>query len=49
MKIFCKKDVLKNFAKVTGKHQCWRPFFNKVAVFQHVTLMKRDFDTGVFL
>ena len=29
--VFCKKDVLKNFAKFTGKHLCQRLFFNKVA------------------
>ena len=23
----CKKRVLKNFAKFTGKHMCWSPFF----------------------
>ena len=29
--VFCKKDVLRNFAKPTGKHLCQRLFFNKVA------------------
>ena len=29
--VFCKKGVLKNFAKFTGKHLCKRLFFNKVA------------------
>ena len=29
--IFCKKGVLKNLAKVTGKHLCQSLFFNKVA------------------
>ena len=29
--VFCKKGVLKNFAKVTGKHLCQSLFFNKVA------------------
>ena len=28
--MFCKKDVLKIFAKFTGKHQCQSLFFNKV-------------------
>ena len=45
-KAFCKKDVLKNCAKLTRKHQSWRPFFNKAAVLQNVTLLKRDSDTG---
>ena len=29
--VFCKKGVLKNFAKFTGKHLCQSLFFNKVA------------------
>ena len=28
---FCKKGVLRNFAKLTGKHPCQRLFLNKVA------------------
>ena len=28
--VFCKKGVLKNFAKLTGKHRCQSLFFNKV-------------------
>ena len=28
---FCKKGVLRNFAKFTGKHKCQSFFFNKVA------------------
>ena len=27
--VFCKKVVLRNFAKFTGKHRCRNPFFNK--------------------
>ena len=30
-KVFCKKGVLRNFAKFTGKHLCQSLFFNKVA------------------
>ena len=30
-KVFCKKGVLRNFAKFTGKHLCYSLFFNKVA------------------
>ena len=37
--LFCKKGVLGNFAKFTGKHLCQRLYFNKVA----------DSDTGAFL
>ena len=29
--VFCEKDVLRNFAKFTGKHLCQSLFFNKVA------------------
>ena len=28
--VFCKKGVLRNFAKFTEKHLCQRLFFNKV-------------------
>ena len=31
MEVFCKKGVLRNFAKITGKHLCQSLFFNKVA------------------
>ena len=30
--MFCKKDVLRNFAKFTGKHLCQSRFFNKLLV-----------------
>ena len=29
--MFCKKGVLKNFTKFTGKHLCQSLFFNEVA------------------
>ena len=29
--VFCKKVVLRNFAKFTGKHLCQALFFNKIA------------------
>ena len=29
--VFCKKGILRNFAKFTGKHLCQSLFFNKVA------------------
>ena len=32
-KVFCKKGVLKNFAKFTGKHMCQSLFFNKISLF----------------
>ena len=36
--VFCKKGVLRNFAKFTGKHLCQGLFFNKVA-----TLIRKRF------
>ena len=39
--VFCKKRVLRNFAKFTGKHLCQRP--------RPVILAKRDSGTGVFM
>ena len=47
--VFCKKDVLSNFAKFTGKHLCQSLFFNKVAGLRPATLLKRDSGTSVFL
>ena len=29
--VFCKKDILRNFTKFTGKHLCQSLFFNKAA------------------
>ena len=39
-KVFCKKGVLRNFTKFTGKHLCLSLFLNKVAgknIFFHRT------------
>ena len=33
--VFCKKGVLRNFAKFTGKQLCQSLFFNKVAGLRH--------------
>ena len=41
--VFCKKGVLRNFTKFTGKHLCQRLFFNKVAGF-----IKKETLTQVF-
>ena len=46
--VFCKKGVLRNFAKFTWKHLCWSLFFNKLAGLRPESLLKRDSDTGVF-
>ena len=40
--MFCKKGVLKNFAKFTGKHLCQSLFFNKVASLRPTTLSKES-------
>ena len=39
--VFCKKGVLRNFAKFTGKHLCQSLFFNKVAGLSSTTLLKK--------
>ena len=39
--MFCKKGVLRNFAKFTGKHLCQSLFFNKVAGLRPATLLKK--------
>ena len=46
--VFCKKGVLRNFTKFTGKHLCQSLFFNKVAVLRPAALLKRDSGAGVF-
>ena len=38
--VFCKKDIVRNFAKFTGKHLCQNLYFNKVAVLRPATLLK---------
>ena len=41
LEVFCKKSVLKNFAKFTGKHLCQSLFLNKVAGLGPATLFKK--------
>ena len=41
--MFCRKGVLKNFEKFTGKHLCQSLLFNKVAGLRTVTLLKKRF------
>ena len=43
--IFYKTSVLKNLAKFTGKHVCWKFFFNKVAGLQPI---KKEIPAQVF-
>ena len=47
--VFCKKGVLRNIAKFTGKHLCQGLFFNTVASLSPVTLLKKDSGTHAFL
>ena len=39
--VFCKKGVLRKFAKFTRKHLCQSLFFNKVAGLRSTTLLKK--------
>ena len=39
--VFCKKGVLRNLAKFTGKNLYQSFFFNKVAVLRPATLLKK--------
>ena len=42
--VFCKKVIVKNFAKVTGKHLCRSLFLNEVAC----NFIKKDTKAQVF-
>ena len=39
--VFCKKGVLRNFAKFTGKHLCQSLFLNKVVGLRRATLLRK--------
>ena len=41
LEVFCKKGVLRNFAKFIGKHLCQSLFFNKVAGRKPACLLKK--------
>ena len=43
-----KKGVLKNFAKIVGKHLCQSLFFKKVAGLRPATLLKNETVAQVF-
>ena len=47
--MFFKIGVHKYFANFTGKHICWSLFLIKAAALRSETLLKRDFNTGVFM
>ena len=40
--LFCKKGVLRNLSKFTGKHLCQSLFFNKVAGLRRATNIKKE-------
>ena len=40
-RVFCKKGILRNFQKFTGKHLCQSLSFNKVAGLRFATLLKK--------
>ena len=41
LEVFCKKVVLRNFTKFTGKYLCQSFFFNKAAGVRSATLLKK--------
>ena len=41
--VFSPKGILKNFAKLRGKHLCYTLFFNKAADLRPLTLLKKNF------
>ena len=49
LEMFCRKGVLRNFAKFTGKHLCKSLFFNKITGIRAANLLKRYSGNGVFL
>ena len=46
--MFCKKVLLRNFAKFTGKHLCQSLFFNKVAGLRPESLIKKETPAKLF-
>ena len=46
--VFCKKGVLKNLAKFTGKLMCWSLVLNKVAGLRSAILSKKKLQHRCF-
>ena len=46
--VFCKKGVLRNFKRFTGKHVCQNLFFNKVVGCLASNLIKKETLTQAF-
>ena len=47
--MFFKVGILKNFANVTGKELDWSLFLINLLALRPATLLKRDFNIGMFL
>ena len=47
--MFWKKAVLLNFAKLTGKNMWWSLYLKRVSGYRPAVLLKREFDTIIFL
>ena len=46
--MFINKNVFKDFAIFTGKQLCWSLYLKKLKPFRPASLLKRDFNIGVF-
>ena len=46
--MFCKKGILKIFAKFAGKHLCWSLLFNKFTRLQSATILRKMIQHGDF-
>ena len=49
LQMFYKVSILKNLAKFTRKHLCWRHFLIKMWAQRPATSLENDSDTGLFL
>ena len=47
--MFIKIDVLENSLIFTGKNLCWSLFSKKMQIFRPAMILKRDFNTRIFL
>ena len=47
--VFCKKGILRNFVKFTGKHQCESLFFRLFCRLNPATLLKKRLSQRCFL
>ena len=46
--MFLKIGAFKNFANFTGKHLCWSFFLLKFQTLRPATLLKSNYNTGIF-